>query len=194
MPVEISDAVRMTERATAKLDSHAMRSGYAQMVASFDLCAGNFLRAVRCQLDRFVARPLVADADFQGVGLFFWKNGENIFSNRAGNPEIQLPAEHRDLTLIRDIHRILAVLLLSECELLALDLLEPSRREKVENHILGAFNFGTGRAGSLLEAVRFGPAIFHSAIHQCKESSNPVDLVAGGFAELLKSLQQLGGS
>ena len=169
-----------------------MGSSHPQMVASLYLCAWYFLAAVHCLLDRFIAWPLIADAGFQGIGRFVWKKCENLFPHRARYAEIQFQAEHRELTTIRDVNRILAILLLPECELPALDLLEPARSEKVEDHVLSAFNFGIRRAGSLLEAICFGPTVFHSAIHQCEESSNPVDLVAGRFAELLKSLQQLG--
>jgi hypothetical protein len=154
-----------------------MASSDPQVDAPLYLCAWYFLAAVRCLLDRFIAWTFIADAGFQGVGLFFWKSVENIFPNRAGNPEIQFPAEHRDLTLIRDLHRILAVPVEPECELPTLDLLEPSRREKVEDHVLGAFNFGISRAGSFLEAVRLRTIVFHSAVHQYKEPSHLVDLV-----------------
>lgn len=72
-----------------------MRSGYPQMDASLYLRSRDFLRAARCQLDRFVVRPLVANAELQDIGDSFWKKREDLFPHATRYAQVQFPAEHR---------------------------------------------------------------------------------------------------
>ena len=95
------------------------------MDASLHLSARDFLEAARGFLDRIIARSVVADAACQYFGRVFWKECKDRLPETAWNAKFQFTASDRNLTGIRDLDGILAVLLHPQRELLAFDLLQP---------------------------------------------------------------------
>src|SRR5579863_1286477 len=89
---------------------------------------------------------------------------------------------------------MLTVLLNSEREFSAFDLLEITAFEVIHHHVLRLGSLALAAAGALLQTVGFTPAVLYSGLHHPNEAPDPVGLLAVSFAELLKMLQQFGRS
>jgi hypothetical protein len=108
------------------------------MGASFYPCAWHLLTTARGLLDRIIAWSVFSDAACQNLGRFLRKELKDRLPDTPWNVKFQLTVIYRDLALIGDLDRILAILLESQREFLAFDLLESSCGKEVEHHILRA--------------------------------------------------------
>lgn len=75
------------------------------------MSARDFLKAAHGFLDRIIARLVVVDAVCQNLKYILRKEGKDRLPDTPWNAKFQLTASHRNLTRIRDLDRILAILL-----------------------------------------------------------------------------------